>query len=140
MLVIVPQPDVARVMYWRRTFPGRLDQASAVRAFVAALFPGCPRLDDMLLAVDELVVNALRHTKSGQGGSFLVEVWRNVDRVAISVTDEGGPLEPVATDADVLAECGRGLRTVSFVADSWGWHGNHRGRTVSAFFPAEPAG
>jgi anti-sigma regulatory factor (Ser/Thr protein kinase) len=93
----------------------------------------------MLLAVDELVVNALRHTKSGQGGSFLVEVLQAVDLVAVSVTDEGGPSEPVATDADQLAESGRGLRTVSFVADSWGWHGNDRGRTVSAVFPAEPA-
>ncbi len=138
MLVALPQPDIAPVLYWRRTFPGRPDQARAVRTFVAALFPGCPRLDDMLLAVDELVVNALRHTKSGLGGSFLVEVWRAVDRVAVSVVDEGGPSEPVAADADELAESGRGLRTVSFVADSWGWHGNDRGRTVSAFFPAEP--
>jgi anti-sigma regulatory factor (Ser/Thr protein kinase) len=137
MLVAIPQPDVTPVMYWRRTFPGRPDQARAVRAFVAALFPGCPRLDDMLLAVDELVVNALRHTKSGQGGSFLVEVQRAVDLVAVSVADEGGPSEPVATDADQLAESGRGLRTISLVADSWGWHGNDRGRTVSAVFPAE---
>ena len=138
MLVAFPQLDVAPVMCWRRTFPGRPDQARAVRAFVAALFPGCPQLDDMLLAADELVVNALRHTKSGQGGSFLVEVLRAVDRVAVSVADEGGPSEPVATDADQLAESGRGLRTVSLVADSWGWHGNDRGRTVSAVFPVQP--
>jgi hypothetical protein len=36
-----------------------------------------------------------------------------------------------------LAEGGRGLRTISLTAESWGWHGNDRGRTVTAVFAGE---
>jgi serine/threonine-protein kinase RsbW len=113
MLLQAHMPIVAvPAMYWRRTFPGRADQARAVRAFVAALLPDRPCLDEVLLAVDELVVNALRHTKSGQGGRFSVHVRDAAGRTAISVGDEGGPAEPVAGDAGELDESGRGLRTV----------------------------
>jgi anti-sigma regulatory factor (Ser/Thr protein kinase) len=128
---------------WRRTFEGRADQARAVRLLVAALLHGCVFLDDVLLAVDELVVNALRHTLSGApGGSFSVEVRRwsepkDGDLLAVAVLDQGGPNEPVAVEADELAESGRGLRTVSLTADSWGWFGNSGGRAVVAVF-AEP--
>ncbi|NKZ08825.1 ATP-binding protein [Actinomadura latina] len=72
---ILPAPATAQ--RWRRAFPGELVQARAARRFTAMLLDGCPLLDEVLLAVDELVVNALRHTKSGQpGGTFTVEVTR----------------------------------------------------------------
>jgi anti-sigma regulatory factor (Ser/Thr protein kinase) len=125
-------------LHWRRTFPGDPEQARAVRRFVGCLLAGCPYLDDVLLAADELVVNALRHTKSGQdGGSFTVEVIRQDGRVAVSVTDQGGPGEPAIVNAAEFDECGRGLRTVSLTAASWGWHGNDEGRTVTAVFAGE---
>jgi anti-sigma regulatory factor (Ser/Thr protein kinase) len=139
MLLPLSEPAVvAPVMYWRAVFPGRPDQAHAVRAFVATLLPEPSRLDEVLLAVGELVANALRHTRSGHGGSFTVDVYHAAGRTEISVTDQGGPAEPTVTDADDLAECGRGLRTVALLADSWGWHGNDQGRTVTAVFAAEP--
>ncbi|WP_329602885.1 ATP-binding protein [Actinomadura soli] len=95
----------------------------------------CPYLDDVLLAADELVVNALRHTKSGQdGGSFVVQITYDGALVAVSVIDQGGPAEPTALEAAALAESGRGLRTVSLTAASWGWYGNDQGRTVTAAF------
>ena len=56
------------------------------------------------------------------------------------VTDQGCLTEPTPTDADELAESGRGLRTVSVLATSWGWHGNADGRTVTAVFASEPTG
>lgn len=123
---------------WRRSFPGGLEQARAVRRFVGCLLAGCPYLDDVLLAADEMVVNSLRHTKSGQeGGSFTVEIVQDGGCVAVSVTDQGGPGEPAAQEAADLAESGRGLRTISLTADSWGWHGNGEGRTVTAVFAGE---
>lgn len=135
MLLAPFQPAAStRTLYWRRTFPGHPEQAHAVREFVASLLPDRPDLDELLLAVTELVANALRHTKSGQDGSFTVDILHSADYAAVSVTDEGGPREPVARDADVGAESGRGLRTVSLFADSWGWYGNDRGRTVVAVF------
>lgn len=127
-----PAHDAQR---WRRPFPGALDQAAAARRFTAMLLAGCPALDDILLTVDELVVNALRHTKSGQpGGTFTVEIARWDGTVAVAVTDEGAPSEPAVTDADDCAETGRGLRTVSLLATRWGWFGNDRSRTVAALF------
>lgn len=125
----------AEALRWHRSFPGSADQAARVRGFIAALMPDCPSIDDMLLAADEFVVNALRHTKSGRSeGEFTVEVRRRPGQVLIAVTDQGGPTEPVASDAGDLAESGRGLRTVAALADSWGWHGNEHGRTVTAVF------
>jgi serine/threonine-protein kinase RsbW len=136
MLLTVILP-VAPAMYWRRTFAGRADQAHEVRAFAATLIPDHPRLDDVLFSVGELVANALRHTKSGRGGSFIVDLLHTGGRTAVSVADEGGPAEPVADEAGERSECGRGLRTVSLLADSWGWHGNDTGRTVTAVFAAD---
>jgi anti-sigma regulatory factor (Ser/Thr protein kinase) len=138
VLLLNPPGAEAVSLYWRRVFPGGAMQARAVRRFVGCLLDGCPFLDDILLAVDELVVNAMRHTKSGQaGGSFTVEVLCGGGGVAVSVADQGGPDEPVARDADVLAESGRGLRTISLTAESWGWHGNEAGRTVTAVFAGQ---
>jgi anti-sigma regulatory factor (Ser/Thr protein kinase) len=138
MLSTIPVNTVPAPLYWRRTFPGAAEQARAVRRFVACLLAGCPYLDDVILAVDELVVNALRHTKSGQcGGSFTVEVLSAGDGVAVSVADQGGPGEPACREAADLEEAGRGLRTVALTAASWGWHGNDQGRTVTAVFTGE---
>jgi serine/threonine-protein kinase RsbW len=133
-----PLPVIAvpvGALRWCRTFPGELVEARSARRFTAALLDGAPRFDDVLLVVDELVVNALRHTKSGQaGGSFAVEIARWDSGVRVAVTDQGGPSEPVGGDADFDAESGRGLRTVSLTADGWGWFGNERSRTVTALF------
>ncbi len=132
------EPAYAPALRWRRTFPGRPEQASVVRRFVEILLHGCPLVDEVLLVVDELVVNALRHTGSGRrGGSLVVEVLRRRAEVVVMVTDQGCPTEPAPTDADELAESGRGLRTVSMLATSWGWHGNADGRTVTAVFATD---
>ncbi|MGH3239772.1 MAG: ATP-binding protein [Spirillospora sp.] len=135
MSMTMPPAAESVPLRWRRSFPGGAEQARAVRRFVGCLLAGCPYLDDVLLAADELVVNALRHTKSGQdGGFFAVEIVQCGGRVAVSVADQGGPAEPTAVDAGALAESGRGLRSVSLTAASWGWHGNDQGRTVTAVF------
>ena len=138
MLLTILLP-VAPAMYWRRTFRGRPDQAHEVRAFVATLIPHHPRLDDVLLAAGELVANALRHTKSGQGGLFTVDLFHTDGRTTVSIADEGGPTAPVVTEAGELDESGRGLRTVAALADTWGWHGDDTGRTVTATFRTDVA-
>ncbi|MGC4955000.1 ATP-binding protein [Actinomadura citrea] len=72
--------------------PWRARAGRNIRRFAGCLLAGCPFLDDVLLAADELVVNALRHTKSGQmGGSFTVEVVRDGGLVAVSVTPANTP-------------------------------------------------
>ncbi|MEV5573682.1 ATP-binding protein [Spirillospora sp. NPDC052269] len=126
-------PSIAQ--RWSRAFAGEAEQASAVRRFVSVLIGDCPVLDDVLLSVDELVVNALRHTKSGgPGGAFTVEIRRDGGTVAVAVRDQGGPTEPAVPASDDLAESGCGLRMVSALAAGWGWFGSERSRTVTAMF------
>lgn len=124
---------------WRQAFPGQADQAAVVRRMLGVLLCDCAVLDEVLLAADEFVANALRHTRSGRpGGSFIVEVGRRSGEVHIAVSDQGGPTDPAATDADLFAESGRGLYTVSATASEWGWFGSACGRTVVACFrPAD---
>ncbi|GLZ08719.1 ATP-binding protein [Actinomadura sp. NBRC 104412] len=137
-LALLPAAEPAVPLYWRRTFPGRTEQARAARGFVGCLLSGCPYLDDVQLTAGELVGNALRHTRSGQeGGAFTVEVLRGCGGVVIAVGDQGGPTEPVVHDADRLAEGGRGLLTIACVAESWGWHGDEHGRKVTVTFVGE---
>src|SRR6266705_2478482 len=53
----------------RRVFAGRADQVRHARRFVkAALAEGCPLADLVVLLSDELVTNAVVHTRSGDGG------------------------------------------------------------------------
>ena len=130
----------ADALRWWRVFPGRPCEVAYARRFVAALLADHPMLDEILLATDELVVNAVRHTRSSRpGGCVTVELCHWFAGVAVAVSDQGGPCEPVARDACDLAESGRGLRTVSAVADSWGRYGNAQGRTVIAVFEADDA-
>lgn len=136
MLSIPPPITVAAPLYWRRGFPGGdAGQARAARRFVACLLADRPYLDDAVLVADELVANALRHTRSGEyGGCFTVEVLSTGDGMAVAVTDQGGTGEPVVRCAADTDQSGRGLHIVSATAASWGWYGNARGRTVSALF------
>jgi serine/threonine-protein kinase RsbW len=80
--------------------------------------PDHSRLDDVLLAAGELVANALRHMKSGQGGSFIANLLHTDARTHVSLADEGGPTEPVVIEAGKWDESGRGLRTVAALADT----------------------
>jgi anti-sigma regulatory factor (Ser/Thr protein kinase) len=135
--VTVPaKPDTS--MYWRREFHGKADQIRLVRAFAAHLLPDFPSLDELLLVLDELAVNAVRHTRSGHdGGRFTVEISMDVAGVIVYVTDQGGPDEPHLRDITDLAEGGRGLLTVEALATTWSCTGDARGRTVRATFPRE---
>ncbi|MFC5753637.1 ATP-binding protein [Actinomadura rugatobispora] len=142
MLLTVPvSADSEAPLYWRREFRGRPDQVRVVRAFAAHLLDGFPALDDVLLVLDELVVNALRHTRSGRdGGCFTVGLRWEEDGVTAWVSDEGGPgkpgvRQPADPEAiDELPECGRGLLTVDALVTQWSWTGDVRGRTVRACF------
>jgi anti-sigma regulatory factor (Ser/Thr protein kinase) len=105
--------------------------------------------------VSELCTNAIRHTRSGNGGVFTVEVLRPRDGVAcVAVTDAGGGGEPrlrsgsrrfeglldYPADVSDLAEGGRGLALVAALTSRWGYQpagpggpaGPGPGRTVWA--------
>jgi anti-sigma regulatory factor (Ser/Thr protein kinase) len=125
-------------MRWRRVFPGEDPELSNLRRWVASLLPACPARDDLILLANELGTNAIRHTASGRGGSFTVEIaWRE-PTVRIAVSDNGGPGEPRVID-DPLGEQGRGLLLVRSLAASSGMAGDERGRTVWATIPWDGA-
>ncbi|GAA2137519.1 ATP-binding protein [Actinomadura napierensis] len=138
MLLAVSVPvEPEAPMYWRREFRGRTDQVRYVRAFAAHLLADFPGLDDVLLVLDELAVNAVRHTRSGRaGGRFAVEISMDVAGVIVYVADQGGPGEPRLRTITELAEGGRGLLTVEALTATWSWTGDARGRTLRATFPA----
>src|SRR5450631_1280207 len=96
---------------WERAFPGDERQIGVLRQWLASLLPPCTAREDVLLVATELGTNAIRHTASGQGGSFKAEVTWHGPVVRVAVTDAGAPLGPRAID-DPMAESGRGLLVV----------------------------
>jgi serine/threonine-protein kinase RsbW len=131
-----------------RVFPGTAVAVERARAFVAAQLVGCPARDTLVTCISELCTNAIRHTSSGDGGVFVVEVIRpRVGVACVSVTDAGGPGEPrvrpaprrfdglleYPDDVSDLAEGGRGLALVSALSSRWGYcRARSGGRTVWA--------
>jgi serine/threonine-protein kinase RsbW len=125
------QPRLEPTASWRREFPGEPWQLGELRRWIASLLPPQPPRDDVTSVADELASNAIRHTHSGQGGQFTVEITRHGPLVRVTVIDDGAPHEPMLID-DPQSEHGRGLVVVSALAVHTGVHGDHQGRRVWA--------
>jgi len=119
---------------WRRVFPGEARELAAMRRFLAALLPDCSARDDVMSVATELGSNALRHTASGRGGRFAVEIVWDATLVRIAVRDGGAPSGPRIT-ADLMTEDGRGLVVVRGLSQCCGVSGDARGRLVWADVP-----
>jgi serine/threonine-protein kinase RsbW len=81
------------------------------RRLLRATLADCPRADDLMLAVTEFSTNAIRHSASGQDGSFTVPVRTEPGWARVEVTDEG----PALGNASVSN--GWGLAIVAGVTD-----------------------
>lgn len=127
-------PELAPSQRWHQVFPGEERQLSILRRWLASSLPECPARDDLILVADELASNAVRHTASGRGGSFTVELAWQEPVMRVAVSDNGGPGEPQVID-DPFAEHGRGLLLVRSLSERTGTAGDHRGRTVWATVP-----
>ena len=77
---------------WRRVFPGQEAELRQVRYWLAELLPDCPARGDVVTVTFELAANAVRHSASGLGGFFAVELsWlANPATVRVAVADAGG--------------------------------------------------
>jgi anti-sigma regulatory factor (Ser/Thr protein kinase) len=118
---------------WARTFRGNPASVPEARRFVGELLAGCPARETLMTCVSELCANAVRHTESGRGGVFIVEVARPRDGVArVAVTDDGGSSVPSVRPNDPMAESGRGLAMVAACTSRWGYADAYPGRTVWA--------
>jgi hypothetical protein len=116
---------------WRRSFPGDERQLSQLRRWLACLLPRCPALDDVTAVANELCSNAIRHSLSGRGGQFAVEISWYGPAVRVAVADSGAPTGPRLID-DPAGEHGRGLVVVAGLSVRTGVVGDHRGRLVWA--------
>ncbi len=124
-------PELVRGMRWRRVFPGEERQLGILRRWLASLLPGNPARDDLTTVATELATNTLRHTASGRGGWFAVEITWHGPVVRVAVADGGGPTEPRVIE-DLSAEHGRGLLLVRGLSVRTGVSGDQRGRLVWA--------
>ncbi len=114
----------------RRRFPGRHDHVSCARAFVRDILGSCPQLDEAVLLTSELCTNALKHSESGNGGTFEVTVYHRPGSVRVEVRDEGSISTPLPQSFDNSSEYGRGLEIVACLAHRWGQRGDEYGRCV----------
>jgi len=125
---------MASSLRWQRVFQGVDSQLEQLRRWLESLLPASPARDDLVLVAIELGTNAVRHTASGRGGQFVVEIiWRS-SAVRVIVADDGAATEPRLI-SDPLAESGRGLLVVQALAERSGACGDHRGRQVWADIP-----
>ncbi|MFI2304025.1 ATP-binding protein [Actinacidiphila glaucinigra] len=134
-----------RAVGWARSFPvsgGVRAGRRWTRDHLAALdwtkdAPGT--VDDILLAVSELITNAHVHAHSD---AEVVLTWDS-RCLHVSVHDDDDTV-PAPRDADVDATGGRGLALVDGLADHWQTHAQHHGKTITACFtppgpkPADP--
>lgn len=108
-----PQPGAVRSIApprWRRVFPGQQAELRQVRYWLGELLPECPARGDVVTVTIELAANAVRHSASGLGGFFAVELsWLpNPATVRIAVADAGGLHSPQPAGGGLAALLGTG--------------------------------
>lgn len=118
-------------MRWRRVFPGEERQLGILRRWLESLLPENSVRDDLTTVATELATNTIRHTASGRGGWFAVEITCHEPVIRVAVADAGGPTEPRVIE-DPSADHGRGLLLIRGLSVRTGISGDHRGRLVWA--------
>src|SRR3954454_5807747 len=106
---------------------------AAARSFVDGCLAGwgvTDQADDVQLIVDELVTNAIQHSR----GPVTLAIGRRPDRIVVQVQDPS-PEQPEPESSDVLADSGRGLLLVENLAADWGTTPTPDGKRVWAEVP-----
>jgi serine/threonine-protein kinase RsbW len=105
--------------------PGRPEAAAGAREFARKALAGYPAADDAIAALNEMVTNAVQHSRSGlPGGSLEVRLTVTEASVLAEVLDAGPFGVPAVTSRDTFAERGRGLLLVEALTRAWGSAGN----------------
>jgi anti-sigma regulatory factor (Ser/Thr protein kinase) len=124
------------------TIPGRPEEVSGARAFVARTLSAVGKTptvdaDTATLLTSELVTNAILHTASGApGGTVTIVVVDVEDGVLIEVIDDGSAGTPVVKDG-VLTADGHGLYLVQQLTAQWGYLRDPAGTTVWFHLPSD---
>jgi anti-sigma regulatory factor (Ser/Thr protein kinase) len=120
------------------TIPGRPEQVSLARAFVAQTF-GSRQVkadaDTATLLTSEIVTNAIQHTQSGaDGGTVTIVVIGVAHGVLVEIIDDGSAGAPIVK-GDLYAAEGHGLFLVQQLATEWGYLKDPAGTTVWFHLP-----
>lgn len=112
------------------SLPAAAKSPAQARAFVARHLDDWGLADDgdVLLAVSELVTNALLHARTAMTVRVAAE---NDDVVRVDVTD-GSAVAPRGRRFTVESGTGRGLRLLDSIAEEWGVTTVNGGKTVWA--------
>lgn len=124
-----PAGQVAR----GREFTRRVLRELELGGRPAALDPGL--VDDVVLAVSELLSNAVQHA----GGVLELVVTANPGRLRVEVLDASGQ-RPVLRSEEPTRPGGHGLRVVSRLASRWGATDVGDGKAVWAELDLPPLG
>jgi serine/threonine-protein kinase RsbW len=104
--------------------PGRPESAAAARTAAAKTLAGYPAADDAVLALSEMVTNAIQHSRSGlPNGTLEVRLTVTAASVLAEVLDSGPLGVPAITSREAFAERGRGLVLVEALTRAWGSDG-----------------
>jgi len=114
------------------TIPGRPEQVSAARSFVAkALGEADPATEVAVLLASETVTNAVLHSNSRRaGGTVTITAVEIGGGVRIEVADEGSDLSAPVVKGNGCVSGGHGLFLVQTLADQWGYLRDEYGTTV----------
>ncbi|MGW0628525.1 SpoIIE family protein phosphatase [Streptomyces sp. NPDC002758] len=130
------------------TLPGSPLAPGSARALVRSALAewtdlglvGCERLaDDVMVAVSELVTNAVVH--AGTDIELVCRVDPDTGALSVEVTDHHpsrAPRDNAVESPYETPEFGRGLRLVATLAEAWGVTYSIGTKTVWARLPAEP--
>jgi serine/threonine-protein kinase RsbW len=95
----VPLRPHRQATIWEQTYPGTPDQVRRLRAALRQQLDACPVADDVLLLMDELAANAVRHSRSGQeAGTFTARLLTVPGEYVYGEVEDGGS----SWDGDLL--------------------------------------
>jgi anti-sigma regulatory factor (Ser/Thr protein kinase) len=112
------------------TVPARPEAGAMARRAVSKWLDGHPRLDDALLALTELVNNAVLHGGLGSGEHLTITMTPERSGIRLTVRHVGVPFDANRLPSPTGAS--RGLAIVERIADSWGVDSD--GSEVTAWF------
>ncbi|MEO3829634.1 ATP-binding protein [Actinomadura sp. B10D3] len=125
-----PAPHAGTPRTARRVLPAEITAPRSAREFTQVTLDAwglSGDAGDVVVAVSELVTNALRHGLEGLPQPLplcpiqLVLIG-HPRRLLVSVTDPGARVpEPAPNDPGRFVEGGRGLLVVGAISDAWGW-------------------
>jgi anti-sigma regulatory factor (Ser/Thr protein kinase) len=127
---VLPEPPSATVLVFDATLLSQARRSTVEHASRAGL--PAERVDDVLLAVGEMVANSVRHA----GGSGVLRTWTEADHFVCEVDDAGRIDDPLVgrRPAGTGQLGGRGLLAVNHLADLVRMHTRPDGTTVRAYF------